>query len=115
MRHCSNRHGALLAALILSLAMTVLPPGCAALASSSSSNNNKECALKIPESLQVPPGFANKDSWQEGPMIPLELSLGQVTPQPELSVSTMIQQQLQNNDNKATAAGAIVFAVRRVG
>lgn len=82
------------------------------MASSAGSNNSKECTLKIPESLQVPSGFANKESWQKGSMIPLDLSFGKVTAQPEISVSDMIQQQIAGSNN---AAGAILFAVRRPG
>ena len=110
--------GTLMAALML---LMTLPLGCSALASSNSKSINKEgCALQIPESLQVPPGFTSKESWQTGSMIPLDLSLGQVTPQPELSVSEMIKQQLHsssnsNSNNNINKAGAIVFAVRRPG
>lgn len=72
--------------------------GCAALAASEA----------LPSSLAVPDAFKSKDTWQQSSMIPLDLSLGEVKTQGEISVSSMIQQQ-------SKSAGTVMFAVRRAG
>jgi hypothetical protein len=75
--------------------------GCSALASSDSCGN-------IPVTLQVPEGFSGKEAWQQFPVTPLQLTLGQVKPLNEISVSTMLQQQ-------TGVSGSIAFVVRRPG
>jgi hypothetical protein len=74
--------------------------GCSALASDSCGN--------IPVTMQVPEGFAGKESWQQFSVTPLQLTLGQVKPLDEISVSTMLQQQ-------TGVSGSIAFIVRRPG
>ena len=110
------RHSVFFAFAILSLT-TTLECASALASASQKSSSSSECS-SIPDSLQVPLGFATKELWQQGSMVPLDFSLGQVTAQPEISVSTMLQQHTPSpstNQAATVAAGAIAFAVRRPG
>ena len=88
------------------LAMTLVSL-CALSCSALAASDAPSCG-NLPSSLPVPDGLLSKDEWQTSSMIPLELGLGQVKTQDEISVSSMLLQHTKT-------AGSVAFVVRRPG
>lgn len=88
-------------------ALAVVSLGALSFCNALASSDTSSCGI-IPLSLPVPEGLATTDAWQQSSMVPLELSLGQVKTQEEISVSSMLQQHTKS-------AGSVAFVVRRPG